>query len=128
MGYRKKTCERGWEGGEENWVDHIKGRGDHKVKKNRVIGGYINSDRHSLPAKGDRPRLLFDSFFFSSRIFSSRLFFSLPASFLRSSSSLRLFPLLLSPLFLSCLGLSSIFLFSLQKIRTDIQRDTFQKY
>ena len=85
------------------WVAHNKGRRDHKVTKKRLIGGYIYSDRHSLPAKGDRPRLLFYSFIFSSRIFSARLFSSLPAYFLLMSSSLRHFPLFFFSLLISAI-------------------------
>ncbi len=80
-------------------------------KKKRLIGGYIYSDRHCLPAKGERPRVLFDSFFFSPRIFSSRLFSSLPVSFLCSSSSLRLFALLFFSLLISALLVLSSILF-----------------
>ncbi len=44
-----KKLVNGGEGGGEIWVALNKGRGDHKVKKKRLIGGHISWDRHSLP-------------------------------------------------------------------------------
>ena len=110
VGDWKKTCERGGGGGEENWVAHNKGRGDHKVKQKRLIGSYISS----LPENQNQlSSLVFSCLVLSCLVisfllfsfFSTLLFFSVLFSSLLSSS---LYPHLVSLLLFSSLLSSSL--------------------